>query len=145
MRILHWCNKQSIARTLEDTGLTPAQGHLIGYLASRQEAPPCPKDIETDFQLSHPTVSGLLTRLEQKGFLEFQPDPFDRRSKRVLLLPKGIQFHQRIHQAIQENEQRMLDGFTPEERAAFCAYLNRAIRNMGGAPSQNPEKEDSQK
>ena len=56
--------RQSMDLALSDMDLTFAQGHIMGFLA-QCAAPPCAKDIEDRFQLSHPTVSGLLARLEE--------------------------------------------------------------------------------
>ena len=55
--------KTSMDNTLASMDLTSAQGHIMGYLAQRSQ-PPCSRDIEETFHLSHPTVSGLLSRLE---------------------------------------------------------------------------------
>lgn len=145
VRILHWCTDQVMTRALEEMELTAAQGHLLGYLASRQENPPCPRDIEEAFHLSHPTVSGLLARLEQKGFLETRMDSGDRRRKRIYLLKRGQQCDERIHQVIRENEERMIRGFTQAQREDFTAYLERAIENMGACTCHHPNKEESKK
>lgn len=126
---------------LEKMELTAAQGHIMGFLAHAKE-PPCPRDIEMEFQLSHPTVSGLLSRLEQKGFLELRTDPQDRRCKRIYVLPKGTQCHAMMHRTITEIEQRMVRDFTPEEQAQFASFLQRAIQNMGGGPCQHHHKEE---
>lgn len=140
-RTLHWCTDQSMTAELEKMDLTAAQGHIMGYLA-HVKAPPCPRDIENEFHLSHPTVSGLLSRLEQKGFISLQTDPEDRRVKRIYILPKGKECHDRMHRVIQENESRMVEGFTEAEREQFAALLTRAIRNMGGGPCQRKHKEE---
>ena len=126
---------------LESMDLTAAQGHIMGYLA-REEQPPCPRDIEAEFQLSHPTVSGLLSRMEQKGFIELRTDPNDRRCKRIYVLPKGAQCHELMHQTILANEQRIVAGFTPEEQDQFADLLQRAIANMGGTPCRRRHKEE---
>ena len=141
VRILHWCTHQSMDHALEKMDLTAAQGHIMAFLA-HAEQPPCPRDIETEFKLSHPTVSGLLSRLEQKGFVELRTDPDDRRCKRIYVLEKGIQCHALMHKTIQENERRMVEGFTPEEQALFADLLLRAIRNMGGDPTPQKCKEE---
>jgi DNA-binding MarR family transcriptional regulator len=135
VRVLHWCTDQAMTAALEKMELTAAQGRIMGYL-SHQTEPPCPKDIEEAFHLSHPTVSGLLSRLEQKGFLELKTDPDDRRCKRIYILPKGWECHQRMHRVIADNEARILEGFSPEEREQFAVFLDRAIRNMGESPCQ---------
>lgn len=141
IRLLHWCTDQSITNALAEMDLTAAQGPILGYL-SRRETPPCSRDIEEEFHLTHPTVSGLLNRLEKKGFVEFRPDEGDRRCKRICLLEKGQQCNERIRQVILANEAKMLQGFTEEEEALFGDFLNRAIINMGGAPRRHhPEEE----
>ena len=143
VRVLHLCTDQTMTAALEKMELTAAQGRIMGYL-SRQAEPPCPKDIEEAFHLSHPTVSGLLSRLEQKGFLELKTDPEDRRCKRIYILPKGHECHQTMHQTILTTEDRLVQNFTPEEKEQFAAFLHRAIANMGGTPCHPIPKEESQ-
>ena len=126
---------------MEKLELTGAQGHIMAYLA-HAKTPPCPRDLEAEFHLTHPTVSGLLSRLEQKGFLELQTDPEDRRIKRIYVLEKGRQCHEVMHQTIRRNEQRMVEGFTPEEQEIFSELLQRAIRNMGADPTPRTIKEE---
>ena len=141
LRILHWCTDQSMTAALESMELTAAQGHIMGFLAHRQE-PPCPRDIEAEFQLSHPTVSGLLSRMEQKGFIELRTDPDDRRCKRIYILPKGDECHELMHKTILANEERIVEGFSPEEQELFGQMLQRAITNMGGSPCRRRNKEE---
>ena len=126
---------------MEKLELTGAQGHIMAYLA-HAKTPPCPRDLEAEFHLTHPTVSGLLSRLEQKGFLQLRTDPEDRRCKRIYVLEKGMQCHDLMHRTIQENERRMTEGFTPEEKEVFSDLLQRAIRNMGGDPTPRRFKEE---
>ena len=136
IRILHWCTDQIMTDALAQMDLTAAQGHIMGFL-SHHSLPPCARDIAEVFQLSHPTVSGLLSRLEKKGFIEFRPDEQDRRSRRIHILPKGLESHKRIEETIMLNEQRMVRGFSEEEKLQFMQLLDRAISNMGGNPCQS--------
>ncbi len=128
-RILHSLTDQAMTNALAQMELTGAQGHLIGYLCFCKE-PPCPRDIEEAFQLSHPTVSGLLSRLEKKGFIELRPDKTDRRCKRVFILEKGRQVHSAMDKTIHGIEQQLVAGFSPEERTQFEDFLTRAIGNL---------------
>ena len=141
IRMLHSCTDQQMSNALAQMDLTAAQGHIVGFVA-RSQQPPCPRDVEEFFQLSHPTVSGLLNRLEKKEFIEFRPDPLDRRCKRIYLLPKGAECHERIIQSIQENEQKIVAGFSEEEKAIFSRLLNRAISNLGGSVCCGHNKEE---
>lgn len=135
-RMLHSYTSQAISNALEKMDLTSAQGHIMGYLA-HSKTPPCSRDIEEAFGLSHPTVSGLLSRMEKKGFIEFRPDEQDRRCKRIYMLPKGTECNETIRQTIQETERQLVAGFSPEEQAQFTAFLERALSNMGFTPPKH--------
>ena len=139
MRILHWCCDQTMTEALNNMGLTASQGRLMAFLAHRGEQPTYAKDVEAEFHLSHPTVSGLLSRLEQKDFLELKTDPNDRRSKRIVISEKGMACHERMHAAIRENESRIVQGFTPEEKTLFTQFLQRAIENVCPVPCENED------
>lgn len=141
-RILHWCSDQILSDALAQMDLTASQGRIMGYLARRSHQPPCARDIEEHFHLSHPSVSGTLSRLEKKGFIEFRPDETDRRCKRIHILPKGIACHEKIEEIITSIEQRVVSDFTPEERTQFSELLDRAIQNMGTSPCKPFPKEE---
>ena len=141
LRMLHSCTNQSMTNALEEMELTAAQGHIMGFLSHRK-TPPCSRDIEEAFHLSHPTVSGLLSRLEKKGFIEFRTDEHDRRCKRIYILPKGRECHETMRQHILETERRLVEGFSPEEQEQFFSYLERALINMGHPATHYFHKEE---
>ena len=142
VRILHWCSDQTMTEALTQMDLTAAQGRIMGYIAHRKE-PPCSRDIEEEFHLSHPTVSGILARLEKKGFIEFRADGKDRRFKRIFILAKGRECTETMHKTIQENEERLVRGFSEEEKVQFMSFLERAIGNMGVQPCHRRNKEET--
>ena len=126
---LHFLMEQAINQRLLELDLTSAQGHVIGFLR-RSKEPPCAKDLETAYGLSHATVSGILSRMEAKGFIEQRPDSRDRRVKRIFLLERGRACSQSIWQHIEESERTMSAGFSPEEQAQLRTFLSRAISNL---------------
>ena len=143
MRILHWCCDQTMTEALDKLDLTASQGRLMAFVAHRGQLPTYARDVEAELHLTHPTVSGLLSRLEQKGFVELKTDPKDRRSKRILISEKGLACHERMHAVILENESRIVQGFSEEEKAQFAQFLQRAIDNVCPENGQS-KKEDSQ-
>mgnify|MGYP002088576661 CR=1 FL=1 len=145
VRVLHCTISQSVTGALAEMELTSAQGRIMGYLALSPE-PPCAKDIEDRFHLSHPTVSGLLARLEKKEFIEVREDPEDRRRKLVYILPKGQQCNETMYAVIQSGDKKLLEGFTPEEEAQFREYLLRALHNVSpDFDIEKVKKEESRK
>ena len=119
-----------MTENLEKMDLTASQGRLMAFLFHRGDRPTYAKDVETTLQLTHPTVSGLLSRLEQKGFIALETDLKDRRSKRIVVLEKGRACHEVMHQQIAENEERIVRGFSPEERDTLRQLLLRLADNL---------------
>ena len=142
IRVLENCTQQAMNNALASMDLTAAQGHIMGFITHRSE-PPCPKDIEEKFQLSHPTVSGILSRLEQKGFIEMRPDEYDRRCKRIYVLPKGMELNETMHQTIRATEDSMVRDFTEEEKELFQTLLKRAIHNLDACGCRRRHKEET--
>lgn len=144
LRMLFSMIDQQINASLEDMELTCSQGHVMGFVMYQKEMP-CPRDVEEAFGLSHPTVSGLLSRLEKKGFVQLIPDAHDRRCKRIRVLPKGIECMDRLHTCIRATEENLVAGFTPEERELLFQLLDRAICNLRGSGPNEPKKEEDTK
>ena len=140
-RALHCCADQMMTAALTELDLTASQGRIMGYIVRRSQ-PPCARDIEDHFGLTHPSVSGTLNRLEKKGFIEFRPDGADRRCKRIHPLPKGLECHERMMERIRAIERQITGDFTPEETALFRELLTRALTNLGGTPCCPPTKEE---
>ena len=126
---LHFLLEQAVNQRLQELDLTSAQGHVIGFLRHSKE-PPCAKDLENAYSLSHATVSGILSRMEAKGFISQEPDPHDRRVKRLYLKDRGLACSESIWHHIEEIERNMTADFTPEELEQFRDYLSRAISNL---------------
>ena len=141
LRLLHSATDQKMTNALASMELTAAQGRIMAFVTHRKQ-PPCARDIEETFQLTHPTVSGLLSRLEKKAFIEFRPDEQDRRCKRIYILPKGQQLHETMHRTILDMEEQLVSGFSEEEKEQFRRLLEKAIDNVGGNPCKRKIKEE---
>jgi MarR family multiple gene transcriptional regulator MgrA len=137
LKKLHFLMEQTMNRRLLELDLTTAQGHIIGCLIHAPE-PPCVRDLETAFGLTHATISGILSRMEDKGFISLHPDPHDRRIKRVSLTDKGAACSKEICRRIHETEQTMVQGFTEAELAQLRGLLQRSIQNLNESERSNP-------
>ena len=128
--------------SLKAVGLTMSQLTVLHQLERSTSGEMTLKELEKQLQVAQSTAAGIISRLEQKGFVALRTDPEDRRCKRIYVLEKGQQCHELMHQTILKNEQRMTEGFTDEERRIFSELLQRAIRNMGGDPTPRRCKEE---
>jgi len=119
-------------RTAE-LGLTCSQSFFLGFLANHQGKPVYPRDLEREFDFSHPTVSGILSRLKSKGFVDFQPDENDRRLKQIVLTEKATACHCSVMRGLQEAEEKIVAGMTDAEIAEFHRLLGIAMQNLGAS------------
>ena len=92
---------------LAQQGLTLTQSRVLGYL-DRSGGQATQKEIEGFLQVSHPTVAGIINRMEQNGFVRCRLDPADKRSKIVSQTERAAAVAQDMHATIQTTEQQML-------------------------------------
>lgn len=125
--------------------LTCSQGMLLRYLSVHRDQPVFAKDIEQHFSLTHPTVSGLLQRLESKGFITILPDQHDRRCKQIFLTQRALDNHESLSAAMMALNEQLTAGFSQEEQDCFWTLLCRAVDNVEqySSLSNQTEKEAS--
>ena len=110
--------------------LTLTQSRVLGYLA-RNGGTATQKEIEGFLQVSHPTVAGIISRMEQNGFVRCWLDPADKRSKIVSQTERAAAVAQDMHATIQTTEQQMLRSLTPEQIAALESALRTIYADLG--------------
>ena len=69
---------------LKNSNLTLAQSRVLAFLDSRG-GQATQKEIEVYLEVSHPTVVGIISRMEQNGHLRCRVDETDKRNKIVAL------------------------------------------------------------
>lgn len=109
--------------------LTLMQTRVLGFLAE-VGGQATQKEIEDDLEVSHPTVVGLVFRMEQKGFLTTRLDPMDRRNKLVELTERARELGQEIDSTVAQHDAQLLHGFTEQEQEMLKAFLSRINRNL---------------
>lgn len=108
--------------------LTSSQAYVLAWLTHQQQ-PVYPGDVSKHFGMKHPTVSGILQRLDAKGFISFVPDS-DHRRKQILLTEKSRRCDERIKNRIRQNEQLLLNGMSAQEIQTLRTLLDRIIGNI---------------
>lgn len=76
------------------------------------------------------TISRSLDRLSQSGFLVRQRDPDCRRAFLIYLTPEGQEEARKAHQILEELDDQMMAGFSPEEIQVFDQFLTRMMHNL---------------
>jgi DNA-binding MarR family transcriptional regulator len=71
---------------------------------------------------------GVLDELQERGFIERQPDPADRRVHLLTLADAGRAAHGAVRRAVRRAEDRILGELPDEDRAAFLRVLQNLDR-----------------
>lgn len=86
-----------------------------------------------------PTITGIVTRLEQSGLVERRHDRKDRRQVYVFLTGEGADIMRYLPEVATALSETMLQGFSQAERRDLIAKLQQIITNLSDAP---PDAED---
>ena len=124
-RITQYMDQQFLA-----LDLTSTQSFILHHLSLHENEAMYPKDIEKRFHLTHPTVSGVLQRLEAKNFIVIEPDRADRRCKRIRLTDRARRCDEAVWHAFETLERLMCSGMSEEEQQTLLRLLDLASANL---------------
>ena len=113
---------------LKQFNLTMSQCRVFLYLSSRG-GQGTQKEIETFLGVSHPTVVGLVSRMEQNGYVICWPCE-DGRNKNVKLTPKAEDIDKDMKKNMQANEQKLLEPLSPEESEKLRDLLLKVVQHL---------------
>ena len=99
---------------LKQFNLTMSQCRVFLYLSSRG-GQATQKEIETFLDVAHPTVVGLVSRMEQNGYVTYWPCE-DGRNKYVKLTPQAEAIDKDMQENMHANEEMLLAPLSPEDR-----------------------------
>lgn len=106
--------KISADASLKEIGLTISQTMVLGFL-DEKGGQATQKEIENHLKVAHPTVVGIVSRLEKNGFLSCHVDKEDRRNKIVCVTDKAVKSSKKMYQGREESERRLLQSLSDEE------------------------------
>lgn len=116
--------------------VTAPQCRLLMYLDSRGGVPVSQRELERYLGVSHTTVKGLLSRLEEKGYVRTAfDDAADGRVKHAYLTEKYHRSHADARAVIDRFDEEVVHGLNAEEQATLRRLLLRVYGNL--LPSSN--------
>jgi DNA-binding MarR family transcriptional regulator len=111
---------------LEDI-ISPAQTALLEQITKQPGSGV--QDIANALNLTAPTVSVGVAKLEERGLVERKPDPHDRRSVQFFLTPAGEKLHKAFNHARLEKFHWLLSGLNMQEQTDLLDLLERALES----------------
>jgi len=110
--------------------VTLRQLRILGYLHDNKDKLVTQKELEEELQVSHPTVVGILQRLEKKGLIKTFLNPNKKTMKIVTLIEYEAELFKNINKEKEEFENKLLAGFTDDEKVQLEEFLIRLHRNI---------------
>ena len=115
---------------LRQQDLTLSQMNVLMELEAIPDHQLTLKELEGLLHVAQSTAAGIVVRLEQKGFVESFTDESDRRVKKVMLTPAGLQCCKNAASDVKEIEAKLLSGLTEAEKLLFLDLLEKVFNAL---------------
>jgi MarR family transcriptional regulator, 2-MHQ and catechol-resistance regulon repressor len=118
-------------RTYLSYDLNLAQVDVLAVLADAVETGLTCSEIAEKTLITKGGITGILDRLEARGFIKRMPSRDDRRSVLVRLSAKGIEFFRKFYPELAHNNRALFEkAFRPDQLKEFSKLLNMLIRSL---------------
>ncbi|MGF6365208.1 DNA-binding MarR family transcriptional regulator [Aequitasia blattaphilus] len=115
---------------LKSIGITASQCAVLDYLFCTQKESIRQKDVEEALSLQNPTVTGLLKRLDEKGYILSVQSEQDKRCRNIYLTEKAYDIRKRVEEGRKEIDKRLTLGLTKKEANALQRSLEKVLYNI---------------
>jgi MarR family 2-MHQ and catechol resistance regulon transcriptional repressor len=118
-------------RTYQAYDLYLAQVDVLTVLADAGEASLTCSEIAEKTLITKGGITGILDRLEARGFIKRMPSRDDRRSVLVRLSAKGAEFFRKFYPELAHHNRTLFEkAFRPDQLKEFSKLLNVLIRSL---------------
>ncbi|MDR3149591.1 MAG: MarR family transcriptional regulator [Oscillospiraceae bacterium] len=115
-------------RVLSDNDLTSTQADVIVFISEYDGAEEINQlDIQQAFHLTNPTISGLIDRLEEKGFVKRVRSAYDARYRKIELCEKSTAILEKLISNAEQIEDELLSGLSETEKSEFIIYFKKVL------------------
>ena len=122
--------RSEIIKRLRTLGITSSQCAVLDYLFVSSKEEVTQRDIEKALCLKNPTVTGLLKRLDEKGFILVVPSNKDKRCKNIYLTEKAYDIQRRMEMDRKKLDKMLTLGMNKKEIGALEKMLKRVLYNI---------------
>jgi DNA-binding MarR family transcriptional regulator len=130
IKILNTAIERTLNKEMAELGITYTQATVIGFLRKSSDKEICQKDVETSLGLTHPTVSSILSRLEEKGLIMTTPFSNDRRYKKIFLTDKSMDMAEAIQRKIEKISEDAFYGINEDRIEELSTLIKQIVRNI---------------
>lgn len=114
---------------LKRYNLTFTQSRVFAFLQEKG-GQATQKEIEIFLDVAHPTVVGIVSRMEQNGYVTTYFDSKDKRNKIVKFTKQAEEIGIDLEKNMLQNEEKLLSPLTPEDAEHLKKSLNLIYHNL---------------
>lgn len=122
--------EKDLNEQLKTLGITSSQCAVLDYLFQTNKEEINQRDVERHLSLKNPTVTGLLKRLDEKGFILCVPNTADKRKKNIYLTEKAYDIQRRMEADRKKMDRQLTRGMTKKEVDAVTRSLAKMLYNI---------------
>ena len=111
--------------------LTFSQSQVL-HLLEKNGGSMSQKQLQTQMNVSHPTMVGLVQRLESNRIVTTETDSQDRRNKIVIITEEATNFKNEMIRSREKLHKAMFSSFSENEKDTLKEMLNRILVNISG-------------
>ena len=115
---------------LRSTGLTTMQCVIIEFIGSSPNGFVSQKEIEQFFVVQHPTISGIIKRMEAKGLVRCEINETDRRIKNIYLTEKASEYKYTFMESNLIVQEHLTRGLSEHDKAELYRLLSHVLDNF---------------
>lgn len=124
----------SINDLLCESGLTGSQSYVLMCIMDSGDM--YASDIQKRLNVSRATVSGLMKKLREKGYIRFEACDNDERHKIVVATDKAIRHKTDIDNAMRRIEEIVFGGFNDEKINTLYTLMGKMAENTNNIPKE---------
>ena len=109
---------------------TITQARIMEFILKNKNNSIYQKDLEKELNLRRATVSEVLTTMEKKKIIKRIQNPYDARSKQIILQEKNLEKQQEIKNKLIDLENILIKDISKEELLTFSLVLQKMKKNI---------------
>lgn len=117
-------------QAISGQGLTAAQAQLLLYILRSGENGVCATEIHHALRISKPSVSALVKKLKEKGYVTTQASLSDDRQKIIVATDSGKKMTQSIRKTMTGLQKRICTGLEKQELAELQYLQEKMLLNV---------------
>jgi len=140
LRIFVMRSRRAVDRLLAEEGSSYARTKWLLFI--KAHGPARSTDLADAFGLAPRTVTEAIDALERDGLVRRDPDPSDRRAKRISITPAGADVAGLAEPVLRQFFERVFSALEAEDQKRLALLLSRLTERLDALEGENEQTPD---